>query len=202
MIRSFLAIELSEGLKETVAEYIRELGQVPSRIKWVSPLQTHLTLKFFGSITEETIENIFRTLSPVLSTYPRFCLTLKGLGAFPNLFRPRVIWFSVGGETKILQGLHQTIEQALIPLGIPKEDRPFQGHLTLGRNKENQVNEKLYRRLSEYSKEETALFEVEEVTLFRSDLKPAGPVYSKLKTFPLFKGEKGVPSTTVKQNNF
>ena len=70
MIRSFLAIELSESLKEIVAEYIRELGQIPSRIKWVSPHQTHLTMKFFGSITQETIENIYRTLSPVLSDLP------------------------------------------------------------------------------------------------------------------------------------
>lgn len=193
MIRSFLAIELSESLKEIVAQYIRELGQVPSRIKWISPHQTHLTMKFFGSITQETIEDIFGTLSPALAIYPRFYLTLNGLGAFPNLFRPRVIWLSLGGETEILQGLHQTIEQALIPLGIAKEDRPFHGHLTLGRNKENQVNEKLYRRLSEYLKEETAPFEVEELALFRSDLKPAGPEYCRLKTFSLSKGEKGVP---------
>jgi 2'-5' RNA ligase len=190
MIRSFLAIELSEYLKGIITEYIRELDQVPSRIKWISPRQTHLTMKFFGSITQETIEDIFRTLSPVLSRYPRFNLTLKGLGAFPNLFRPRVIWLSLGGETEILQGLHQTIEQALIPLGIPKEDRPFQGHLTLGRNKENQVNQELYRRLSEYLKEETAPFEVEELALFRSDLKPAGPEYYKLKTFSLSKEER------------
>ena len=141
MIRSFLAIELSEGLKKTVAEYLGELGQIPSKIKWVSPLQTHLTLKFFGSITQEALEKISEALSPVIADYPRFQLTLKGLGAFPNLFRPRVIWLSPGGETETLKGLHQAIERALVPLGIPKEDRPFQGHLTLGRNKDNQVNE-------------------------------------------------------------
>ena len=192
MIRSFLAIELSEGLKKTVAEYIRELGQVSSRIKWVSPHQTHLTLKFFGSITQETVENISRTLSPVLSDYPRFYLTLNKLGAFPNLFRPRVIWLSVGGETEILHGLHQTIEKAMVPLGIPKDERPFQGHLTLGRNKENQVDEKLYRKMSGWLKKETAPFEVQELILFRSDLKPAGPVYSKLNTFPLSDEKKGL----------
>jgi RNA 2',3'-cyclic 3'-phosphodiesterase len=188
MIRSFLAIELSEGLQETVAGYIRDLGQTPSRVKWVSPHQTHLTLKFFGSIPEETIENISQSLSPILSDHPWFQLTLKGLGAFPNLFRPRVIWLSLGGDTQILQGLHQTIEQTLLPLGIPKEERPFQGHLTLGRNKDNQVNEELSRRLSHWEKEETTPFKVKELFLFRSDLKPVGPEYTKLKTFPLSKG--------------
>jgi 2'-5' RNA ligase len=161
MIRSFLAIELSEGLKKTVAEYIGELGQIPSKIKWVSHRQTHLTLKFFGSITQETLANISEALFPVIADYPRLQLTLKGLGGFPNLFRPRVIWLSLGGETENLQRLHQAIERALVPLGIPKEDRPFQGHLTLGRNKDNQVNEVLYQRLSKGLPEETVPFDVE-----------------------------------------
>ncbi len=190
MIRSFLAIELSEGQRKTVVEYLGELDRIPSRIKWVSPRQIHLTLKFFGSITQEDLEMISEALSPIIADSHRFQLTLKGLGAFPNLFRPRVIWLSLGGETEILQRLHQTIEQALVSLGIPKEDRPFRGHLTLGRNKDNQVNEGLYRRLSEWSAEETAPFEVEELILFRSDLKPAGPVYTKLKTFYLKKNSK------------
>ncbi|MGA3084334.1 MAG: RNA 2',3'-cyclic phosphodiesterase [Thermodesulfobacteriota bacterium] len=187
MIRSFLAIELPEDQKETVAEYIQELRQVPSKIKWVLPHQTHFTLKFFGSIMPETVKKIAQDLSPVLSEFPKFHLTLKGIGAFPNLFRPRVVWLGLGGETDSLQGIHQVIDQALIPLGIPKEERPFQGHLTLGRNKENQINESVYRHLSEWSKEETAPFAVEKVFLFQSDLKPAGPVYTKLEAFPLKK---------------
>src|SRR5208283_3279965 len=99
MIRSFLAIELPEDQKETVAEYIQELRQVPSKIKWVLPHQTHFTLKFFGSIRPETIEKIAQALSPVLNEFPKFHLTLKGIGAFPNLFRPRVVWLGLGGGT-------------------------------------------------------------------------------------------------------
>jgi 2'-5' RNA ligase len=188
MIRSFLAIELPEDQKEIVAGYIQELRQVPSKIKWVLPLQTHFTMKFFGSIMSEQVEKISQTLSPVLSECPKFYLTLKGIGVFPNLFRPRVIWLGLGGETDSLRGIHRVVDQALIPLGIPKEERPFRGHLTLGRNKENQINESFYRRLSEWSKEETAPFVIEEVILFQSDLKPAGPVYTKLRIFPLKKG--------------
>jgi 2'-5' RNA ligase len=187
MIRSFLAIELPEDPKETVAGYIQELRQVPSKIKWVLPQQTHFTLKFFGSIMSETVEKISQTLSPVLSEFPKFHLTLKGIGAFPNLFRPRVVWLGLGGETDSLQGIHRIIDKALIPLGIPIEERPFQGHLTLGRSKENQINESFYRHLSEWSKEETTPFAVEKLILFQSDLKPAGPVYTKLRIFPLKK---------------
>ncbi|MBA4394836.1 MAG: RNA 2',3'-cyclic phosphodiesterase, partial [Desulfobacca sp.] len=90
MIRSFLAIELPDSLKEVIAGNIRDLRQVPSPIKWVSSHQTHLTLKFFGSVTQETVEKISQTLVGVVSDCLPFSLALKGIGAFPNLFRPRV----------------------------------------------------------------------------------------------------------------
>lgn len=185
MIRSFLAIELPENLKGIIASVINELRKIPSNIKWVSPENTHLTLKFFGSIPDERVEKISQTLLKVVPAYPRFKLSLKGLGAFPNLFRPRVIWADLGGEIEILQGFYHGLELALIPLGIPKEERPFHPHLTLGRNKLNQINEPLYKLLSGWSKEETASFEVQELIFFRSDLKPAGPVYTRLGVFPL-----------------
>lgn len=185
MIRSFLAIEFPESLKEIIADYLKDLKQVPSKIKWVSPGQSHLTLKFFGSISEELVEKISRTLLKALIECPWIQLSLKGIGAFPNLFRPRVIWAGLKGETEILQEVYQSIEQALVPLGIPKEDRPFHPHLTLGRNKLKEVNEPLYRLMTQWSKGESKPFVVKEVTLFRSDLKPTGPVYTQLGVFPL-----------------
>ncbi|MFH0789267.1 MAG: RNA 2',3'-cyclic phosphodiesterase [Pseudomonadota bacterium] len=185
MIRSFLAIELPEALKAVISGYIQALRQVPSAIKWGSTHQTHLTLKFFGSIAPETVERISRVLERIVSDYPRFNLFLKGIGAFPNLFRPRVIWTGLQGDTKSLQGFHRVIEQALVPLGIPGEERPFHPHLTLGRNKLNQMNEPLFRLLSHWPEKESPSFRVEEVILFRSDLKPGGPVYTKLGVFPL-----------------
>ncbi len=185
MIRSFLAIEFPDSLKETVAGYIKDLNQVPSKIRWVSSSQVHLTLKFFGSISPEQVEKILQTLSPVLREYPQFHLCLKGIGAFPNLFRPRVIWAGLGGEIETLQEVHQAVEQALTPLGIPKEDRPFHPHLTLGRNKLKELNDPLYRLLTQWTKGESEPFVVKEIILFRSDLKPTGPVYTRLGVFSL-----------------
>jgi 2'-5' RNA ligase len=185
MIRSFLAIELPEALKEVILGYIQVLRQVPSQIKWVSAHQNHLTLKFFGSIAPETVGRISQALVKVVSDNPQFDLALKGIGAFPNLFRPRVIWTGLGGDTEKLRGFFQTIDQALVPLGIPQEERPFHPHLTLGRNKINQVNEPLYRLLSNWPEKESPSFRVEEVVLFQSDLKPSGPVYTRLGIFPL-----------------
>jgi RNA 2',3'-cyclic 3'-phosphodiesterase len=185
MIRSFLAIEIPEALKQVIFSFIEDLRQVPSKVKWVSAHQIHLTLKFFGSIAPEMVAKISQALVGVVSDYPQFDLVLKGIGAFPNLFRPRVIWAGLGGDTEKLRGFYQAIEQALIPLGIPQEERPFHAHLTLGRNKMNQVNESLYRLLSNWPEKESPSFRVEEVVLFQSDLKPSGPVYTRLGIFPL-----------------
>lgn len=187
MIRSFLAIEFPDSLKEIVAGYIKDLKQVPSKIRWVSPSQVHLTLKFFGSVSQEQVEKILQALSPVLMEYPQFHLCLKGIGAFPNLFRPRVIWAGLGGEIEILQEVYLAVEQALTLLGIPKEDRPLHPHLTLGRNKLKELNDPLYHLLTQWAKGESESFVVKEITLFRSDLKPTGPVYTKLGGFSLNK---------------
>jgi 2'-5' RNA ligase len=185
MIRSFLAIDLPESIKKVMVDYLQDLRQVPSSVKWVSPRQTHLTLKFFGSISMETVGKISQTLQKVISEYPRFNLGLKGIGAFPNLFRPRVIWTGLTGDKARLAALHQIIEEALASLGIPKEERPFHPHLTLGRNKLNQINEPLYQKLNGWGEKETDSFPVEELVLFKSDLTPTGPVYTKLENFPL-----------------
>lgn len=188
MIRSFLAIEIPQKQIESLAGYLEDLKKVPSKIKWVVPHQVHLTLKFFGSLSQETIDRISQALVKKVSDYPPFTLSLKGIGAFPNLFRPRVIWLGLGGEIETLQMVSKGIEQSLFSIGIPREERPFHPHLTLGRNKLNQVNEPLYRLLAQWPKEETTSFSIEEVVLFRSDLKPGGPVYTKLAVFPLNQG--------------
>ncbi|HMK65297.1 MAG TPA: RNA 2',3'-cyclic phosphodiesterase [Thermodesulfobacteriota bacterium] len=187
MIRSFLAVDFPNPEKETVARYIEVLRRIPSSVKWVNPHQIHMTLKFFGAIPQETVDRIISELSPLASDFKNFKLTLKGLGGFPNLYRPRVIWLGLGGETVVLKDLQKKSDQALLPLGIPKEERPFRPHLTLGRNKSNELNEKLYQRLSQWPEEESPLFPVESLLLYRSDLKPTGAVYTKLAEFPLKK---------------
>jgi 2'-5' RNA ligase len=89
------------------------------------------------------------------------------------------------GDRDRLAALHQVIEEALASLGIPKEERPFHPHLTLGRDKLNQLNEPLYKKMTGWGDRETASFPVEELVLFKSDLKPNGPVYTKLESFSL-----------------
>jgi RNA 2',3'-cyclic 3'-phosphodiesterase len=184
MIRSFLAIDFPKKEKEILAGYSEALHRIPSGIKWVSPHQMHLTLKFFGALTQETIDRVSLILSVLVSDFKKFELTLKGIGGFPNLYRPRVIWIGFGGETGTLINLQKKIDQALVPVGIPKEERAFKPHLTLGRNKASELNEPLYQGLAQWTEKETQPFSVEALILYRSDLKPTGAVYTRLAEFP------------------
>ena len=185
MIRSFLAIDLPAAIKERLAEQIRYLSPGTSGIKWVDARQIHLTLKFFGSVSQEMVDKISKVTQEVTAEKKPFSLTLKGLGGFPHIRRPRVIWAGLGQDPATLPPLVEELEIGYERIGIPKEGRPFHPHLTLGRNKTNQPNERLFLRLSGWKEEESEPFQVGELLLFRSELKPGGPVYSKICSFPL-----------------
>ncbi len=171
-----------------MAEQIRILSPGTSGIKWVDPRLIHLTLKFFGKISTEQVDEISEVSQKVILENKPFSLTLKGMGGFPHIRRPRIIWAGLNRDLDALLKLVEALEDAYEQIGIAREDRSFHPHLTLGRNKTNQPNERLFQRLSAWAEEESEPFAVEEIILYKSDLKPFGPVYSKICSFPL-KGE-------------
>jgi 2'-5' RNA ligase len=188
MIRSFLAIDLPTAIKERLAGQIRDLSPGTSGIKWVDARRIHLTLKFFGSISTERVDEINEVTRQVTLKKQFFSLTLAGVGGFPHIRRPRIIWAGLSCDLEALLKLVEELEIAYEQIGIAREDRSFHPHLTLGRNKTNQPNVKLFQRLSGWVEEESEPFGVEEIILYKSDLKPFGPVYSKICSFQL-KGE-------------
>ena len=188
MIRSFLAIDLPTDTKERLAGQIRILSPGTSGIKWVDARQIHLTLKFFGSISTDRVDKINEAAQKVTLKKKPFNLTLKGVGGFPHIRRPRIIWAGLSHDLEALLKLVEELEIVYEKIGIAREGRSFHPHLTLGRNKTNQPNEKLFQRLSGWVEEESEPFGVEEIILYKSDLKPFGPVYSKICSFP-FRGE-------------
>jgi 2'-5' RNA ligase len=185
MIRSFLAIDLPPAVKERLAGIVALLKPGSSGIKWVNPDQVHLTLKFFGSLPQETVDRIVDTVAGPVKNSPSFTLNLRGVGGFPNIRRPRVIWAGLGGNLEALKDLWLRLEETFFGMGIPRETRPFNPHLTLGRNKTGEPNEKLFLRLSHWNEPESEPFMVRDLHLIRSDLKPGGPIYSVIQSFSL-----------------
>lgn len=181
MFRSFLAIKLTDSIINKIEAVQKELKSTSAEVKWVSPEKIHLTLKFFGKIEESKIDSISRSIKELVQDTPPFSLEVRGVGTFPNFQNPRVIWIGVVDEKERLFSLQERIEIRLEKIGFQRESHPFHPHLTLGRMKSSQGKEELIGRLEKYKEMEFGAFQAERIILFKSDLKPTGPIYTPLR---------------------
>lgn len=185
-IRTFLAIEIPKEILEQFERLQYRLGRsMTGVIRWAKTGSTHLTLKFFGNITERDIRSIddtLKTKAPALNPIP---IAVGTMGVFPNLSRPRVLWVGITTGLKELTAMQAEIEAALETAGFPREERPYRPHLTLGRMKTDRRIEGLDKAVEDHRGFEAGNFTAREMILFRSDLKPTGPVYTALATFKL-----------------
>jgi len=188
-IRSFIAIQLPEEVREGLARLRNELKRDEHKfVKWVNPDGIHLTLKFLGNIPSKRVAEITEAIEEAAQGISSFHLEISGLGAFPSLRQARVFWIGIGGEVGKLSRLQQNIDSALAASGFTKEERPFVPHLTLARLRQgaSPVERRSFGELVD-----SAVFgdkyhiEVEAVSLMRSQLTPAGAVYTRLSAIEL-----------------
>ncbi len=185
MLRAFVAVELPGPVRAALQEIQAGLKQMGIRARWVGPEKIHLTLTFLGSIPAGHVESIGRTLMEAARAHSPLSLTAVGTGIFPGLRRPRVIWVGIADRTDALGGLKREIDARLAALGFPAETARFRGHLTIGRFAAGGSPGPLAQALKQYAGQAAGAFEVREVILFRSDLRPDGPLYTPLARAPL-----------------
>jgi len=179
-MRTFIAIELPQHITDALGNVQQTLTFSKLKIRWVQPENIHLTLKFLGDIPPEAIDPINRTLSESVRGYDPISLSAKGSGAFPGIKNPRVIWVGLSGQVSQLKALQGTLAENLAALGYENEKRTFKAHLTLGRIKGAVDPVKLNAALNEIMDFGTEPFLVDRIFVFQSDLKPTGPVYTKI----------------------
>ena len=176
-----------------MARLRRELERDEHRfVKWVDPLGVHLTLKFLGNIAASRVTEITGAMRKAVQGTPPFHLEISGLGAFPSVRQPRVFWVGVSGEMDRLSGLQQSIDSALAGLGFAREERPFVPHLTLARIREgaSPLERRSFGELvGSTAFEDKYPVHVEAVRLMRSQLTPAGAIYSCLSAVELAPGK-------------
>jgi 2'-5' RNA ligase len=185
LIRSFLAIELPEAIRRKIEEVQKDLKLSHADVRWVNPGNIHLTLKFFGNIDESRIDPIVKSLEGPIQTTSPFSVSIRGMGSFPHSKNPRVIWMGLREGKEVLAALQKGVDGELIKIGFEPEGRDFHPHLTLGRAKSNRGRDELIARMEKYQEEEFGNFRVERLILFKSDLKPSGPIYTLLKEMRL-----------------
>ncbi len=184
MLRLFIATDPDSGLKERMGEIIGSLKVPNDGVKWVRLDGIHLTIKFFGNIDEKEISKISEVSKRTLEGVGDIKLKIRGLGTFPGGNRPRVIWVGIGGEVDRLAALKSDIEDALYDLSYPKEDRPFNPHLTIGRVKGRPPVMAL-EKIKDMRDIEVGDMVVGGFHLFKSDLRPTGAVYTPLEYYSL-----------------
>lgn len=179
MIRAFVGVRVSPDVARKIAEVQSHLKHSLEGIRWVDQENFHFTLKFLGAVKEEDVAPILSALEQGLQASPSFPILSRGIGVFPDIRRPRVLW--VGLEGAKLAALALAVEQGLERFGFDREKRGFKPHLTLGRWRNFAGSAELLKQeLMRYKDYHFGESQVKEVVFFRSVVKSEGAVYSPL----------------------
>jgi RNA 2',3'-cyclic 3'-phosphodiesterase len=184
LMRIFTGIKLTEEAREKILQQAQPFKTAGASIRWTASGNIHLTLKFIGEVDERMAERVAAALAAARIAVAPFRLRFSGFGKFPHGEDLKIFWAGVEDNPGLL-ALFNGIEEALLPLGIARDTRPFQPHLTLGRNKARADFAALLALLAE--KQDLFLCEcpVAAFQLYASRLLPSGPVYSELKEIAL-----------------
>ncbi|HEU5092514.1 MAG TPA: RNA 2',3'-cyclic phosphodiesterase, partial [Nitrospira sp.] len=195
MIRTFLAVELGDELRNQITLTQQDLKQrlvressKDIRITWVQPSSIHLTMKFLGDTDEHLIEPLREAIERAMPGHGAVHMPIERLGVFPRLLQPRVLWigpseqWEQSDDAKRLVALHRAVENCCQSVGFAPEGRPLSPHLTLARVKEGErhVGQALAESGAMDRPVSLGLLAVESIVLMKSELRPTGSVYTKL----------------------
>ena len=184
-LRLFLAINLPLADRSAIRAATERMRAAAPTISWVSEERLHFTLKFLGEQQEDAVSRLRDRIRHVAAELRSLTLTLGGLGAFPNLRDPRIVWMGVAHEPR-LELMHHDIESACAALGVAMEGRAFRPHLTLGRAKQPVPREvAIALRSAARATEFRCTIEVSTVDLMQSTISPSGSRYAVLDAAPL-----------------
>lgn len=194
VMRLFVAIELPAKVRGRLDDLQAELkkGNL-EKLRWVRPENIHVTLKFLGETPADRRDEIEHAIGEAVADAPAHELTLGRLGKFGGRQNPRVLWVDLGGDTEALKDLHKRIDDKLVILGFPPEEREFAAHLTLARVPQD-LQRAVARPLNEAidsAKVPDMPIPVREVSLMLSELRREGPNYRRLASFDLKESTPG-----------
>lgn len=184
-LRTFIGIPLPPVVQHQITTAQQSWKAVLPDIRWTKAENLHLTLRFLGDIEETLVNQIYTCMQKAVTGISPFTLTLHGMGVFPNLARPRVLWLGIGEGKERLQALYVSLDNSLRSLGFPSEGRVYTPHLTLARFKTSSrksVVQSLIEQGNTYTFDPIVIQTLE---LIHSQLQPTGPIYTPLRTVAL-----------------
>jgi len=179
-VRTFIAVEIDDAVRQAVAAVIRDLAQAEARVKWVAPENLHVTVKFLGDIDDEDIPRACDILTEAVAGIDPFPVHVSGIGSFPPGRRPRIVWAGAREDGNGLKTIHARLDDRLQDIGVAPERRAFAPHVTLGRVKSPRGADRLVDLIAAAADRAFGTTTVEAVTLLESMLRPDGPIYTPL----------------------
>ena len=184
-LRLFVAVSLSDEMKERLNTIVQKASTTPSGVKWVRPPHFHLTLAFLGNQEEGLLSSLFNLFQSAAKGIPIFRLKFGGLGGFPTLNRPKVLFVPVQDGQEPLKSLAGQIIKNLRQGKVHFDEKEFHGHVTIGRVKTSQGLSETIEMLRANLPPDLGTIDVDRFLLFKSQLTSEGPIYQALKEFPL-----------------
>jgi 2'-5' RNA ligase len=177
-VRAFIAVELDPHLLPKVLELQSEVLSVGADIKAVEPENIHFTLRFLGEITQSTVDEVMTCMNGLI--FAPFLIEIRGVGSFPNMRNPRVVWIGLSMGSDAFSRLSRQLDDRLAEIGLRSEGERFTPHLTFGRVRSGRNKAALIKKLGELLNSEVGKMKVESVKLKKSMLTPRGPIYTTL----------------------
>lgn len=187
LMRLFVAVNFPDKIKQSLGSIIRQLRLMPVSASWVREENLHITIQFLGNVPEDRVIPIANALGRAVKGINAFRLKLGGIGVFPSVERPRVLWLGLSGDITVLSCLQRQVQKELKLLDFQPEGRRYSPHLTLARIRspfgfEDVLEEA--KRLTEADSRLVSTIIVDSVELMQSELKPGGPNYCILARIP------------------
>jgi RNA 2',3'-cyclic 3'-phosphodiesterase len=180
--RIFIAVPLAPHVRDAAAQARAPLAAYADRFRWVSPRHLHLTLQFLGDITTAEMSQAVGAARAAAASETPFTITFAGLGAFPSMAAPRVVWVGVAGEVEHLTTLTAALARELGARGLSLDARPFAPHLTLARARGTGRPPDLRREAEAFGRVVLGDQSVTELVVVKSVLGPSEPTHTIVDT--------------------
>jgi 2'-5' RNA ligase len=182
-MRCFVAIELPEKVREGLAQLQARMRGDRRGVRWTRVEAIHLTLKFLGEVADTQVVEVCAIARRVAERYSASELDVAGVGCFPPRGAARVVWVGISPPPALLE-CQRECEAAYAEIGFAPEGRAYSPHLTLGRVNEPALGYRIRGGLGEFEGFTAGRFVAEELTVFQSELRPSGSVYTPLARGP------------------
>jgi RNA 2',3'-cyclic 3'-phosphodiesterase len=196
MWRMFVAIDLTEEIRDRISRTQQLLEESGWRCRWVARERMHMTVRFYGDLTVPTVEQLQEELRYRLAQQPAFELRVSRVGAFPGPNRPRTLWLGIDDRFTQLGKLRSAVDAASSTVGLDPEPGPYRPHLTVGRMMHDfKVDEdEAVEAFQEFGAYEPLVWVPDHVNLVKSKIGRGGVQYTVIESFPLAEPDGTVSS--------